>query len=95
MGRSNEDEPVMYVPAMSVFLNRWFAAYEQARVAREAEGGYLFPFKNGYFVTVADAVRELGLDPFDPDWERIGWDWVCPRDSEAWRRLKVKREIAL
>jgi hypothetical protein len=84
----------MYVPAMHVFLNRWFTNYEEARAARDTAGGYLFPYKNQFFVTDAGAVRELGLDPADPDWELIGWDWVCPRDPEAWERLKEKREIA-
>jgi hypothetical protein len=43
---------------------------------------------------VEPAIRELGLDPADPDWERIGWDWVRPRDADAWERLKLKREVA-
>lgn len=83
----------MYVPTMEVFLNRWFASYEDARAAREADGGFLFPYQRYFFVTDAAALRELGLDPADPDWERIGWDWVRPRDSEAWERLKEKREL--
>jgi len=94
MNRSSADEPIMYIPTMGVFLNRWFTGYEEARAAREADGGYLFPYKNQFFVTDAGAVRELGLDPADPDWELIGWDWVHPRDSNAWERLKLKREIA-
>ncbi len=48
-----------------------------------------------FFVTFGEAIRELGLDPADPDWARIGWDWVCPRDAEAWQRLKIKRESRL
>jgi hypothetical protein len=46
-------------------------------------------------VTVETAVRELGLDPADPDWERIGWDWVRPKDADAWEKLKLKREVAI
>lgn len=94
MGRSSAEEPIMYVPAMDVFLNRWFTNYEEARAAREIDGGYLFPYKHHFFITDAGAIRELGLDPSDPDWERIGWDWVRPRDSDAWERLREKREIA-
>jgi carbonic anhydrase len=45
-------------------------------------------------LTAAEGVRELGLDPEDPDWARIGWDWVAPRDQEAWDRLRAKRELA-
>lgn len=94
MSPASEREAVLYVELMAVFLNHWFHNYDDARAARAAEGGYLFPYKHQFFVTVADAVRELGLDPADPDWERIGWDWVRPLDTEAWQRLKTKREIA-
>jgi hypothetical protein len=86
--------PEMYVPTMDVFLNRWFTNYEAARTAREREGGFLFPYRHHYYVAGAAAVRELGLDPEDPDWERIGWDWVHPRDREAWARLRERREMA-
>jgi hypothetical protein len=81
----------MYVHSMAVFLNRWFTNYDDALAARLAEGGYLFPYKHQFFVAESGAVRELGLDPADPDWERIGWDWVRPLDPEAWQRLKSKR----
>ncbi|MFL6500494.1 MAG: hypothetical protein ACJ8LL_07240 [Candidatus Udaeobacter sp.] len=86
--------PAMYVGTMDVYLNRWFATYEEARAARQFEGGYLFPYKHHFFIARAEAVRELGLDPADSDWERIGWDWVRPHDVEAWQRLKEKREQA-
>ena len=92
---SHAEAPIMYVPRMDAILSRWFTTYEEARSAREAEGGYLLLYKNHYFVTTSEAIRELGLDPADPDWARIGWDWVFPRDSQAWQRLKAKRELAL
>ena len=94
MIQSNVELPIMYVPTMDVFLNRWFTTYEDARALRETEGGYLFPYKRYFFVTDAAAIWELGLNPADPDWERIGWDWVRPLDSEAWERVREKREIA-
>ena len=84
----------MYVHSMAVFLNRWYARYDDARAAREADGGYLFPYGSQFFLADSGAVRELGLDPLDPDWERIGWDWVRPPDTGAWERLRTKREIA-
>lgn len=85
----------MYAPAMSAFLNRWFADYDEARACRLAEGGYLLPYREHFFVTTAEAIRELGLDPDDPDWARIGFDWVRPRDAEAHARLRAKRRRAL
>jgi hypothetical protein len=92
---SHDDGPSMYVRRMDAILSQWFTTYEEAHVAREAEGGYLLPYKNQYFVTTSEAIRELGLDPEDPDWRRIGWDWVRPMDREAWERLKAKRELKL
>jgi hypothetical protein len=95
MMKVDAEGPVMYVSRMDVFLNRWFTTYEEARASLDSEGGYLLPYANQFFVTVAGAIRELGLDPQDPDWARIGWDWVRPADIEAWERLKEKRELAI
>jgi hypothetical protein len=89
------DSPIMYVPRMDAVLNRWFTNYAEALASLEAEGGYLLPYKTQFFVTLREGVRELGLDPEDPDWERVGFDWVQPRDNEAWQRLKEKREQAI
>ena len=35
-------------------------------------------------------IRTMGLDPDDPDWEKIGRDWVRPMDMSARRRLYGK-----
>ena len=85
----------MYEPALGVFLNRWFARYEDARESREQLGGYLLPFDRQYFVCEEEGIRVLGLDPHDPCWERIGWDWVKPADPEAMSQLRAKRADAL
>lgn len=85
--------PSMYVPRMAAILSQWFTTYEEARAALEATGGYLLPFRSQFFVTSREAIRELGLDPDDADWERIGWDWVQPRDPAAWERLYTKRGL--
>jgi hypothetical protein len=85
--------PAMWIPSMAVFLNHWFSAYDEARAWLDAEGGYLFPYGSQFFVTGADAIRELGLDPADPDWAAIGGDWVRPADAAAWARLRTKREL--
>lgn len=87
--------PTMYAPAMGAFLNHWCATYDEARVLREEQGGYLLPFKHQFFVTGPAAIEELGLDPQDPNWERIGWDWVQPRDAGAWEMLRDKRRMVL
>src|SRR5260370_13390148 len=95
MTASREEGRTMYVTRMDVVLNRWFTTYEDARASLELEGGYLLPHMNEFFVTLSEGTRELGLDPKDPDWARIGFDWVRPKDSEAWQRLSQKRELAM
>ena len=72
------------------FLNRWFARYDEARASREAEGGYLFPYRHQFFVCESGLLAALGADPDDPDWERTGRDWVRPRDEAARARLERK-----
>ena len=91
--KSKDPETMMYVPSMDVFVNRWFRTYEEAQASLKAEGGFLFPYKHQFFVTESEAIRELGLDPADPDWQKIGWDWAHPHDKEAWDRLVVKRLV--
>lgn len=86
--------PPMWIPQMDVFLNHWFTRYEDARAYLQHHGGYLLPYGFQYFVTPAGGVRALGLDPNDPDWQRIGFDWARPADLEAWERLRLKRQIA-
>ncbi|HEV2914610.1 MAG TPA: hypothetical protein VGX92_15125 [Pyrinomonadaceae bacterium] len=82
----------MYCRALDVLLNRWFASYEEARASLDQQGGFLLPFERQFFVCEEEGIRVLGLDPEDPDWERIGRDWVKPLDQEAWLRLRMKRE---
>lgn len=81
-----------YQSNLDVFLNRWFADYDSARASLDSEGGYLFPYQNHFFVCQAQVVAALGLDPADPDWEKIGNDCARPNDPEAFQRLQQKRE---
>lgn len=85
------DDRLWYAPTLDVFLNRWFSNYEEARAARESEGGYLLPYRHHFFVCEAEAVRALGLEPDAPDWERVGWDAALPADAEGYGRLRAKR----
>jgi hypothetical protein len=86
------DETVWCPARLDAYLNLWFSDYEKARDAREREGGYLLPYKKHFFVCLEGAIRSMGLDPEDPDWERVGWDCARPKDIEAYRRLCGKRD---
>ena len=76
---------------LAVFLNRWFANYAEARNSLESDGGFLLPYKHHFFVCEADVIRALGVDPEDPDWEKVGWDCAQPLDKAACQRLQDKR----
>lgn len=74
----------------AAFLNHWFTNHEEAKSFRESNGGYLFPYKSHCLVAEEGMVEALGVEPKDPDWERIGFDWVEPQCPHAWHRLKTK-----
>jgi hypothetical protein len=84
-----------YQTNLDQFLNRWFANYEEAKQARTNEGGFLLPYKHHFFVCKPEVISALGLEPDDPDWEKIEWDCARPRDIEAFQRLREKRERVL
>lgn len=94
MSDENSDT-LWYSGKLDVFLNRWFAVYEEARQSLEDEGGFLLPYRHQFFVCDPGAIRYLGLDPDDPDWEQIGRDAAQPVDREAYQRLQQKREQAV
>ena len=52
----------------------------------------LLPYKKHFFICPPGAIRSIGLDPDDPDWERVRWDCARPKDEEAYRRLCEKRD---
>lgn len=72
------------------FLNKWFTSYAEAKMHRENNGGFLFPYKNQFFICESGYVERLGFNPNDPDWSLIQYDWVNPADKKAWQRLYKK-----
>ena len=68
-------------------LNKWFANYSDAKSEQKINGGFLMPYKYQFFICDADYLSMLGLDPKDPDWALIEFDWVKPENIKAWQRL--------
>jgi hypothetical protein len=91
---SRLDTELFFARMGAAYLNRWFARYDEARASLEAEGGYLFPFRRQFFICEAGFLEARGIDPAHPDWDRIGRDWVRPRDEAARDRLE-RRLVAL
>jgi len=85
-------DTLWYQTNLDIFLNRWFSNYEEARQSLEDEGGFLLPFRHHFYVCEAPAIRLMGLDADDPDWEKIGWNCARPLDENAYQRLYQKRE---
>ncbi|MFN2576317.1 MAG: hypothetical protein ABR607_01355 [Pyrinomonadaceae bacterium] len=81
-----------YQTSLDVFLNHWFANYDEARASLEQGGGFLLPYQRHFFVCQANVITALGLDAGDPDWEKIGYDCARPADRAAFERLREKRE---
>jgi hypothetical protein len=87
-----DEQTLWYHTNLDVFLNHWFSSYEEARIARARERGFLLPYKRHFFVCKAEVISALGLDPDDPDWEKIGWDCARPLDEKTFERLREKRQ---
>jgi hypothetical protein len=81
---------LLYPRRCAGFLNEWYASYEVARKHLEQVGGYLLPYKAQFFICTPGYIKALGLDPDDPDWKLIDWDWVKPGNPDAWERLSLK-----
>jgi len=72
------------------YLNHWYKTYEEAAAMRESLGGYLLGYKRQYVVVGRYFIESLGLDPVDPDWEALGFDWVRPKNVAARSRMYAK-----
>ena len=70
--------------------NIWSAQYDEARQIRADHGGYLLPYKKQFMIVEDNYIETLGLNPGDPDWERIGRDWVATTDMTARDRLATQ-----
>lgn len=84
------DTAAFFARNRGAFLNRWFSSYDEALASLRAVGGYLFPFREQFFITDAGFLAALGVDPADPDWARMGFNWVEPLDAAARARLEQK-----
>jgi len=87
-GRPVRDYGTLLCPARcAAHWNIWCARYDEARRIRAERGDYLLAYRHQFLVVESHFVATLGLDPDDPDWQRIGHDWAQPRDHAARDRL--------
>ena len=86
-GEEDDFGTLLSPPGAAAYWNIWSADHAEARAIREEHGGYLLAYRRQYFVVERGYIDFLGLDPDDPDWERIGCDWARPGDVDARARL--------
>ncbi len=71
-------------------LNLWYKTREEAAGMREQRGGFLLAFRHQFLVVDRYYIESLRLDPEDPDWEAIGFDWTRPGCEAPRARLYSK-----
>lgn len=86
---------LLYPRGKGPSLNRWYSNYDEAVRDREIVNGYLIGYKRQFLVVDRDYIESLDLDPDDPDWAEMAWDWARPANLAARARLYAKRVAAL
>lgn len=81
---------LLYPGRCRAHFNIWCASHHEARQIHGESGGFLLAWRKQYLVVDDDYIRTLGLDPEDPDWGRMGRDWVKPQDAGARKNLYGK-----
>jgi len=81
---------LLYPGRCAGHINLWYKTYQEAATVRESRQGYLLGYKRQYVVVDQYFIESLGLDPADPDWEALGFDWVQPKNVAARSRLYAK-----
>lgn len=88
--KKNPDNSFLYPPRCRGFFNNWYRNYSEAKSKLEEYGGFLLSYGEDFFIADKNYIEALGLDPNDSDWEKIGWNWVEPKEPIARERLRQK-----
>jgi hypothetical protein len=56
-------------------FNLWYRTHVEADAIRRERGGYLLTFRRQFLIVERPYIETLGLDPDDPDWQALGFDW--------------------
>lgn len=74
-------------PNSGGFFNQWFSSYLEAKQMLQQTGGYLFPYRNQFFICESGYIEHVGLIEQVSDWQGINNNWIEPADMQAWQRL--------
>lgn len=86
-----EENQALWWPLGGALWNVWYASYEEAlRDLSLKEGQYLLPYQKQFFICDIHYIKNLRIEENDPDLEKVGNNWVEPKDVLAWERLLSK-----
>ena len=71
------------------YVYSWFTNYDAAKAYQNKHRGYLLRFWEDYIVCGTEYIRCIGMPIDHPDWNIIGYDWVRPKEREAFARLEA------
>jgi hypothetical protein len=74
----------LYNSAAVGFIYSWFSDYQRAEAYHLQHGGYLLSFWKDYVVCGKEYINRIGLSNYQKEWQSIGYNWVNPRNKEAW-----------
>jgi len=94
-GDESDFGSLLFPPRCDSHLNNWFRNHDEAAAVHTQVGGYLLAYKRQFVVVDRFYIEALGLDPDDPDWNALGFDWSRPEGGEARARLYAKLVAAL
>ena len=77
-------------PRCGGYLNLWYKTHDEASQIRSQRGGWLLAYRHQYFVTERYYIEALRLDPRDPAWRALSFDWTTPGASKARTELYSK-----
>jgi hypothetical protein len=76
-------------------FNLWYKTHTEADAVRRTRGGYLLAFRRQFLVVERHYIETLGLDPDDPDWNVLEFDWTRNADNGAARARLYSKLIAM
>jgi len=87
------DKDCLYKSSSVGFIHSWFNHYPQAEAYHLRHGGYLLSFWDDYVVCGEEYINRIGLDIYQEQWRSIGYDWVAPKNRNAWTFLNEKARL--
>jgi hypothetical protein len=76
------------------YLNLWYRTHGEAEIVRRSRGGYLLAYRKHFLVVERSYIEVLGLDPDDPDWRSLDFDWTHNAGKEMIRARFYSRLIS-